>query len=237
MALHLKLKEERKRNNWTQDTLAEKVGVSREMIGRWERLEAIPTVSSCIRICKVLNITVDFLIRDDIDSKNNQVKYTTLGKSILDLVDERYPIDFFRKYSIVSKEEVFSIPRKQGLDFLNTVGDEIEKADTEEYDKNLRNYMRQFIFSWYKFNKARFLLAKEQKAIGLEINAVLFSQEEIKRELEGVYSEQPIMMLRDLMVKRLENYICDEYNIQRDNLSKDYEFDNEWSKSTYNLMD
>ncbi|MBC1649272.1 helix-turn-helix transcriptional regulator [Listeria booriae] len=237
MALHLKLKEERKRNNWTQDTLAEKVGVSREMIGRWERQEAIPTVSSCIRICKVLNITVDFLIRDDIDSKNNQVKYTTLGKSILDLVDERYPIDFFRKYSIVSKEEVFSIPRKQGLDFLNTVGDEIEKADTEEYDKNLRNYMRQFIFSWYKFNKARFLLAKEQKAIGLEINAVLFSQEEIKRELEGVYSEQPIMMLRDLMVKRLENYICDEYNIQRDNLSKDYEFDNEWSKSTYKLID
>ncbi|MBC2005488.1 helix-turn-helix transcriptional regulator [Listeria booriae] len=237
MALHLKLKEERKRNNWTQDTLAEKVGVSREMIGRWERQEAIPTVSSCIRICKVLNITVDFLIRDDIDSKNNQVKYTTLGKSILDLVDERYPIDFFRKYSIVSKEEVFSIPRKQGLDFLNTVGDEIEKADTEEYDKNLRNYMRQFIFSWYKFNKARFLLAKEQKAIGLEINAILFSQEEIKRELEGVYSEQPIMMLRGLMVKRLENYICDEYNIQRDNLSKDYEFDNEWSKSTYKLID
>ncbi|KGL37766.1 XRE family transcriptional regulator [Listeria sp. SHR_NRA_18] len=237
MALHLKLKEERKRNNWTQDVLAEKVGVSREMIGRWERQEAIPTVSSCIRICKVLNITVDFLIRDDIDSKNNQVKYTTLGKSILDLVDERYPIDFFRKYSIVSKEEVFSIPRKQGLDFLNKVGDEIEKAETEEYDKNLRNYMRQFIFSWYKFNKARFLLAKEQKAIGLEINAVLFSQEEIKRELEGLYSEQPIMMLRDLMVKRLENYICDEYNIQRDNLSKDYEFDNEWSKNTYKLMD
>ncbi|WP_270994294.1 helix-turn-helix transcriptional regulator [Listeria seeligeri] len=237
MALHLKLKEERKRNNWTQDILAEKVGVSREMIGRWERREAIPTVSNCIRICKVLNIAVDFLIRDDIDSKNNQVKYTTLGKSILDLVDERYPIDFFRKYSIVSKEEVFSIPRKQGLDFLNTVGDEIEKADTEEYDKNLRNYMRRFIFSWYKFNKARFLLAKEQKAIGLEINAVLFTQEEIKRELEGLYSEQPVMMLRDLMVKRLENYICDEYNIQRNNLLKDYEFDNEWSKGTYKLMD
>ncbi|WP_260444265.1 helix-turn-helix transcriptional regulator [Listeria rocourtiae] len=90
MALHIKLREERKRNNWTQAIFAEKIGVSREMIGRWERQEAIPTLSNCIRICKVLNITVDFLIRDDIDSKNNQVKYTTLGKSVLDLVGERY---------------------------------------------------------------------------------------------------------------------------------------------------
>lgn len=97
--------------------------------------------------------------------------------------------------------------------------------------------MRQFIFSWYKFNKARFLLAKEQKAIGLEINAVLFSQEEIMGELEVLYSQQPVMLLRDLMIKRLENYVCNEYSIHLDNLSKGYEFDNRWSKSIYKLMD
>ncbi|MBC1811256.1 helix-turn-helix transcriptional regulator [Listeria booriae] len=237
MALHLKLKEERKRNHWTQSMLAEQVGVSREMIGRWERQEVMPTVSSCKQICKVLNITVDYLIRDDIDTKDNQVKYTTLGKSILDLVDERYPVDFFRKYSIVSKEEVFAIPRKQGLDFLEMVREELDKTDTNEQNKKLRNYMRQFVFSWYKFDKARFLLAKEQKAISLEINAILFSQEELKRALEGLYSNRPVMLLRDLMVRRLETYVCDEYSINLNHFSENYEFDNELSQRIYRLMD
>ncbi|WP_258319961.1 helix-turn-helix transcriptional regulator [Listeria monocytogenes] len=43
MAIHMKLKEERKRKQWTQNVLAEKIDVSREVVGRWERLESIPT--------------------------------------------------------------------------------------------------------------------------------------------------------------------------------------------------
>ncbi|MBC2196609.1 helix-turn-helix domain-containing protein [Listeria booriae] len=228
MALHLKLREERIRNSWTQDMLAEKIGVSREIVGRWERQEAIPTLSNCIRICKVLKITVDYLIKDDIDTKDNQIKYMTLGKGILDLVDERYPVDFFRKYSIVSKEEVLAIPRKQGLDFLEMVRIELDKTDIDKQNKKLRNYMRQFILSWYKFSKARFLLAKEQSTISLEINAVLFSQEELKLELEGLYSKQPVMLLRDLMIKRLEKRVCSEYGINFNDLIKEMkEFDND----------
>ncbi|MBC2334524.1 helix-turn-helix domain-containing protein [Listeria welshimeri] len=237
MALHLKLREERIRNNWTQDKLAEKVGVSREMIGRWERQKAIPTLSNCIRICKVFELTVDYLIKDNIDTKDNQIKYILLGKGILELVGEKYPVDFFRKYSIVSKEEILAIPRKQGLDFLEVVRTKLDKVEIDHQNKKLRNYMRQFILSWHKFNKARCLLAKEQSTISMKIYSILFSQEELKQELEGLYSKQPVMLLRNLMVKRLEIYICYEYNIHFDNLSRDYEFDNKWNKNTYKLMD
>lgn len=165
MALHLKLNEERKRNHWTQDMLAEKIGVSREMIGRWERQEVVPTLSKCIRICKVLNITMDYLIKDDIDTKANQVKYVTLGKNILDLVDEKYPLDFFHKYSIVSKEEMFAIPRKQGLDFLDTVRNELNKTNIDKQSKKLRNYMREFILVGINLTKQDFYLLRSRKRL------------------------------------------------------------------------
>ncbi|MBF2392071.1 helix-turn-helix transcriptional regulator [Listeria marthii] len=238
MALHLKLREERIRNNWTQDKLAEKVGVSREMIGRWERQKAIPTLSNCIRICKVFELTVDYLIKDNIDTKDNQIKYILLGKGILELVGEKYPVDFFRKYSIVSKEEILAIPRKQGLDFLEVVRTELDKAEIDQQNKKLRNYMRQFILSWHKFNKARCLLAKEQSTISMKIYSILFSQEELKQELEGLYSKQSVMLLRDLMIKRLEKYVCSEYRIKNIELLKgQYEFNNDLDIKNYQMND
>lgn len=232
----MKLKEERKRKQWTQNVLAEKIGVSREVVGRWERLESIPTLKNCKKICRVFDITMDYLIKDEIDTKDNQLKYMKLGKDILDLANERYPIDFIRKYHIIAKEEVFAIPRKKGLDFLSKVRSNLEKEDIGENRRDLRNYMRKFIFSWYKFDKVRFQLAKSQKLKSLEMNAVLFSQDEIESNIVEDYPERPVMLLRDLMVNRLEKYLCEEYSIDVNSISKDYEFENEISEQTYKLV-
>lgn len=232
----MKLKEERKRKQWTQNVLAEKIGVSREVVGRWERLESIPTLKNCKKICRVFDITMDYLIKDEIDTKDNQLKYMKLGKDILDLANERYPIDFIRKYHIIAKEEVFAIPRKKGLDFLSKVRSNLEKEDIGEDRRDLRNYMRKFIFSWYKFDKVRFQLAKSQKLKSLEMNAVLFSQDEIESNIVEDYPERPVMLLRDLMVNRLEKYLCEEYSIDVNSISKDYEFENEISEQTYKLV-
>ncbi|EAG7229908.1 XRE family transcriptional regulator, partial [Listeria monocytogenes] len=127
------------------------------------------------------------------------------------------------------------IPRKKGLDFLSKVRSNLEKEDIGEDRRELRNYMRKFIFSWYKFDKVRFQLAKSQKLKSLEINAVLFSQDEIQSKIVEDYPERPVMLLRDLMVNRLEKYLCEEYSIDVNSISKDYEFENEVSEQTYKL--
>ncbi|EGT2030855.1 XRE family transcriptional regulator, partial [Listeria monocytogenes] len=179
---------------------------------------------------------MDYLIKDEVDTKDNQLKYMKLGKDILDLANERYPIDFIKKYRIISKEEIFAIPRKKGLDFLSKVRTNLEKGDIGEDRRELRNYMRKFIFSWYKFDKARFQLAKSQKLKSLEMNAVLFSQDEIQSKIVEDYPERPVMLLRDLMVNRLEKYLCEEYSIDVNSITKDYEFENEVSEQTYKLV-
>ncbi|EAF1170087.1 XRE family transcriptional regulator, partial [Listeria monocytogenes] len=130
----------------------------------------------------------------------------------------------------------FAIPRKKGLDFLSKVRSNLEKEDIGEDRRELRNYMRKFIFSWYKFDKVRFQLAKSQKLKSLEINAVLFSQDEIQSKIVEDYPERPVMLLRDLMVNRLEKYLCEEYSIDVNSISKDYEFENEVSEQTYKLV-
>ncbi|EAF5542684.1 XRE family transcriptional regulator, partial [Listeria monocytogenes] len=126
--------------------------------------------------------------------------------------------------------------RKKGLDFLSKVRSNLEKEDIGEDRRELRNYMRKFIFSWYKFDKVRFQLAKSQKLKSLEINAVLFSQDEIQSKIVEDYPERPVMLLRDLMVNRLEKYLCEEYSIDVNSISKDYEFENEVSEQTYKLV-
>ncbi|EAG7369420.1 XRE family transcriptional regulator, partial [Listeria monocytogenes] len=126
----------------------------------------------------------------------------------------------------------FAIPRKKGLDFLSKVRTNLEKEDIGEDRRELRNYMRKFIFSWYKFDKVRFQLAKSQKLKSLEINAVLFSQDEIESKIVEDYPERPVMLLRDLMVNRLEKYLCEEYSIDVNSITKDYEFENEVSEQT-----
>ncbi|HCA3980469.1 TPA: XRE family transcriptional regulator, partial [Listeria monocytogenes] len=191
---------------------------------------------NCKSICRVFDITMDYLIKDEVDTKDNQLKYMKLGKDILDLANERYPIDFIKKYRIISKEEIFAIPRKKGLDFLSKVRTNLEKGDIGEDRRELRNYMRKFIFSWYKFDKARFQLAKSQKLKSLEMNAVLFSQDEIQSKIVEDYPERPVMLLRDLMVNRLEKYLCEEYSIDVNSITKDYEFENEVSEQTYKLV-
>ncbi|EAH1340666.1 XRE family transcriptional regulator, partial [Listeria monocytogenes] len=128
-----------------------------------------------------------------------------------------------------------AIPRKKGLDFLSKVRTNLEKEDIGEDRRELRNYMRKFIFSWYKFDKVRFQLAKSQKLKSLEINAVLFSQDEIESKIVEDYPERPVMLLRDLMVNRLEKYLCEEYSIDVNSITKDYEFENEVSEQTYKV--
>ncbi|EAH0897691.1 XRE family transcriptional regulator, partial [Listeria monocytogenes] len=131
---------------------------------------------------------------------------------------------------------IFAIPRKKGLDFLSKVRTNLEKEDIGEDRRELRNYMRKFIFSWYKFDKVRFQLAKSQKLKSLEINAVLFSQDEIESKIVEDYPERPVMLLRDLMVNRLEKYLCEEYSIDVNSITKDYEFENEVSEQTYKVV-
>ena len=47
---------------WNQSELADKSGVSRVMIGKYERGEAVPSIDAAKKIADALEVTLDFLV-------------------------------------------------------------------------------------------------------------------------------------------------------------------------------
>lgn len=54
----------RKKNNFTQEQIAEKIGVSRQAIAKWERGETLPDIESLIALADIYEVTIDSLVRN-----------------------------------------------------------------------------------------------------------------------------------------------------------------------------
>ena len=64
----------RKKNNLSQEELAEKIGVSRQAVSKWERAEASPDTDNLVLLAEVYGVTLDELLRgeDDPEPNNNE---------------------------------------------------------------------------------------------------------------------------------------------------------------------
>ena len=66
------LKAYRKKNGYTQDDIAEKLGVSRQAVAKWERGESVPDIESVVSLAGIYGVTVDLLIKNSQSSENGQ---------------------------------------------------------------------------------------------------------------------------------------------------------------------
>ncbi|MBP5209115.1 MAG: helix-turn-helix domain-containing protein [Clostridia bacterium] len=57
-----KIKSLRKRSGMTQEQLAERIGVSRQAIAKWECGDSVPDLHSCVALARTFGTTVDALI-------------------------------------------------------------------------------------------------------------------------------------------------------------------------------
>ena len=64
MKFEEKLVKLRKEHKLSQEQLAEKLGVSRQAISRWEAGETTPDMANLLGLCDVFDVSADFLIRE-----------------------------------------------------------------------------------------------------------------------------------------------------------------------------
>ena len=57
-----KIIELRKSKNWSQAQLAEAVNASRDIIGKYERNDNSPSIEMALKIAKVFDVSVDYLL-------------------------------------------------------------------------------------------------------------------------------------------------------------------------------
>lgn len=75
------LKRIRKSKNISQEALAEKVGVSRQSVSKWETSEAYPEMNNILELCKIFHCHIGDLINDqmiDLDSLDEEVKMSVV---------------------------------------------------------------------------------------------------------------------------------------------------------------
>ncbi len=69
-----KLIEFRKKNGMSQENVAEKLGISRQAISRWERAESAPDINNLAELSKLYGISVDDLLNTNMVSEKSKLK-------------------------------------------------------------------------------------------------------------------------------------------------------------------
>ncbi|MDO5138486.1 MAG: helix-turn-helix transcriptional regulator [Oscillospiraceae bacterium] len=78
MILADKIIENRKRNGWSQEELADKLNVSRQSVSKWEGAQAVPDMKKIVQLAELFNVSTDYLLRDDIEA------YESFGETLVE---------------------------------------------------------------------------------------------------------------------------------------------------------
>ncbi len=67
MILADKIIDLRKKNGWSQEELAEQLGVSRQSISKWESAQSVPDMNRILAMSRVFGVTTDYLLKDELE--------------------------------------------------------------------------------------------------------------------------------------------------------------------------
>lgn len=80
MELSTQIKKYRTSMNLSQEELAEKVYVTRQTISNWENSKSYPDIHSLLLLSSLFNISLDQLIKGDIDIMRKEINQTEIQK-------------------------------------------------------------------------------------------------------------------------------------------------------------
>ena len=99
MNLAEKILQLRKQQGLSQEELAEKVGVSRQAISKWETGESVPEIERVANLSKIFQVTTDYLLNTDVMLEKGTTHKTDvaiieleIGKRRLKLTEGRLDI-------------------------------------------------------------------------------------------------------------------------------------------------
>lgn len=111
MILADKIIDERKKNGWSQEELAEKLGVSRQSVSKWEGASSVPDLKKVIQMAKLFGVSTDYLLKDELERENR-------GVAELSGNDTDSPL---RQVSMEEANEFLNTKRKTAPRLANTV--------------------------------------------------------------------------------------------------------------------
>ncbi len=59
----------RKKAGWSQEELAEQLGVTRQSVSKWEGAQSVPDMDKVVQMSRLFSVTTDFLLKDELSEE------------------------------------------------------------------------------------------------------------------------------------------------------------------------
>ena len=102
MILADKIINERKKNGWSQEELADMLNVSRQSVSKWEGAQSVPDLQKILKMTEIFGVSTDYLLKDEIEPE---------GNSELKCVDDDSDTSL-RKVTLEEASEFISLRKK-----------------------------------------------------------------------------------------------------------------------------
>lgn len=126
MIISEKIVELRKKMNWSQEELAEKLGVSRQSVSKWESAQSIPDMDKIVKMSTLFSVSTDYLLKDDYKIDKEEPLISESG-SELRRVSIEEAVDFMeikkRRAPMLSFSSFLCVISPIPLIFLTTLGE------------------------------------------------------------------------------------------------------------------
>lgn len=128
--ISMNLKNLRKMHRYTQEEIADKIGVSRQAVAKWENGETVPDINNCIALAELYEVALDDLV--NYSESKEKIGIQPKGKHIFGLVmvGERGQIVIPKK-----AREIFKISAGDSLLVLGDEGQGIAIVKREVFLK------------------------------------------------------------------------------------------------------
>ena len=130
--------------NMTQESLAEKLNVSRQTVSKWEMDAANPEMDKALELCRIFNCSLDNLFREDMDKRSD--KYSNLRV-------EKMPGFRYAEYTVISTdpegdaiEKVRGFAKENGDENPRVIGWDFPRLSVEQINVyNMHGYTAAWI--------------------------------------------------------------------------------------------
>ena len=87
MLLSEKIMSLRKRNGWSQEELAQQLGVSRQSVSKWESMASMPDIQKIMSMSELFGVSTDYLLKDELEELPTTAVTTTAAATTADNAD------------------------------------------------------------------------------------------------------------------------------------------------------
>lgn len=130
--------------NMTQEALAEKLGISRQTISKWEMDAALPEIDKAIELCRIFNCSLDNLFREEMDKRSDA--YSNIR------VEEVEGFSYVT-YTVISTdpegdslEHIYKIAKENGVENPKVIGWDFPCLSNEQINVfNMHGYTAAWI--------------------------------------------------------------------------------------------